>query len=173
VERYTVVRTAYRAAIALIVHSEDTRRIILQGDFSETKHTQIRTGCRDLSLRQDGRANCSHQDVALIVRYAQRAVRHDGGARAGAADAGRPAIYRSRPGKINKTSELRILALERVMGIEPALSAWEAVPSGPFTRPDLRTGLSASNRERPLVTGVNGPLMARRTVARAALMAVP
>ena len=52
--------------------------------------------------------------------------------------------------------------LERVTGIEPALSALEAVPSGPVVRPDLRDGLSASGRERPLVTGVNGPLMARR-----------
>src|SRR5690242_1650429 len=63
--------------------------------------------------------------------------------------------------------------LERVTGIEPALSAWEAVPSGPVTWPDLRGGVSASDRERPLVTGVNGPLMARRTVVRPALIAVP
>ena len=62
---------------------------------------------------------------------------------------------------------------ERVTGIEPALSAWEAVPSGPVTWPDLRSGVSASDRERPLVTGVNGPLMARRTAVRPALMAVP
>jgi hypothetical protein len=51
--------------------------------------------------------------------------------------------------------------LERVTGIEPALSAWESVPSGPVTWPDLRGGVSASDRERPLVTGVNGTLMAR------------
>jgi hypothetical protein len=63
--------------------------------------------------------------------------------------------------------------LERVTGIEPALSAWEAVPSGPVTWPDLRGGVSASNRERPLVTEVNGPLMARRTAVRPALMAAP
>ena len=56
-------------------------------------------------------------------------------------------------------------------GIEPALSAWEAVPSGPVTWPDLRVGVSASDRERPLVTGVNGTLMARRIVVRPALMA--
>jgi hypothetical protein len=43
------------------------------------------------------------------------------------------------------------------MGIDPALSAWEAMPSGPVTWPDLRDGVSASDRERPLVTGVNGP----------------
>ena len=51
--------------------------------------------------------------------------------------------------------------MERVTGIEPALSAWESVPSGPVTCPDLRGGVSASDRERPLITGVNGPLMAR------------
>jgi len=56
--------------------------------------------------------------------------------------------------------------LERVTRIEPALSAWEAVPSGPVTCPDLRRGVSASDREKPLVTGVNGPLMARRTTIR-------
>jgi len=61
--------------------------------------------------------------------------------------------------------------MERVTGIEPALSAWEAVPSGPVTWPDLRRGVSASDRERPLVTGVNGPLMARRTAVRPALKA--
>ena len=58
-------------------------------------------------------------------------------------------------------------------GIEPALSAWEAVPSGPVTWPDLRDGVSASDRERPLVTGVNGPLMARQATVRTALKAVP
>jgi hypothetical protein len=30
--------------------------------------------------------------------------------------------------------------LERVTGIEPALSAWESVPSGPVTCPDQRGG---------------------------------
>ena len=71
---------------------------------------------------------------------------------------------------IMTTSELRpetnALAarslLERVTGIEPALSAWKAVPSGPVTWLDLRGGLSASDRERPFFTGVNGTLMARR-----------
>ena len=46
---------------------------------------------------------------------------------------------------------------------EPRLSAWESAPSGPVTWPDLRIGLSASDRERPLVTGVHGPLMARQS----------
>ena len=36
-------------------------------------------------------------------------------------------------------------------------SAWESVPSRPVTWPDLRRGVSAGDRERPLVTEVNGP----------------
>jgi hypothetical protein len=48
------------------------------------------------------------------------------------------------------------------MGIEPALSAWESVRLRPSTWPDLRVGVSASDRERPLVAGANGTLMARR-----------
>jgi len=51
--------------------------------------------------------------------------------------------------------------VERVTRIELALSAWESVPSGPVTWPDLRVGVSASDRDGPLVTGANGPLMAR------------
>ena len=47
-------------------------------------------------------------------------------------------------------------------GIEPALSAWESVQSGPSMWPDLRNGLSVSDRESPRFTPVNGPLMARR-----------
>ena len=58
------------------------------------------------------------------------------------------------------SSELNIY-VERVTRIELALSAWESVPSGPVTWPDLRVGVSASDRDGPLVTGVNGPLMAR------------
>src|SRR6266702_8671132 len=42
------------------------------------------------------------------------------------------------------------------------LSALESVPSGPVTWPDLRGGVSASDRERPLFTGgkwpANGPV---------------
>ena len=73
----------------------------------------------------------------------------------------------SKSNMINKVGTL----VERVTGIEPALSAWEAVPSGPVTWPDLGRGVSASDRERPLDTGVNGPLMARRTAVRPALKA--
>ena len=53
------------------------------------------------------------------------------------------------------------------------LSAWESVPSGPVTCPDLRFGVSASDRERPFVTGVNGPLMAQRTAASPGLTGMP
>jgi hypothetical protein len=53
--------------------------------------------------------------------------------------------------------------LERVMGIELALSAWESVRLRPSTWPDLRVGVSASDRERPLVTGANCTLIARRS----------
>jgi hypothetical protein len=53
-------------------------------------------------------------------------------------------------------------SVERVTGIEPALSARESVPSGSVIWPDLCGGVSIGDREIPLVTGVNGPLMARR-----------
>lgn len=43
-----------------------------------------------------------------------------------------------------------------------ALSAWEVVPSGALTRPELRSWLSASDREMPVLTRVNGTLMGRR-----------
>jgi hypothetical protein len=39
-------------------------------------------------------------------------------------------------------------------------------------RPDLRSEVSASDRDRPLLTGANGTLMARQTGVRPALMAV-
>ena len=41
-------------------------------------------------------------------------------------------------------------------GNRTALSAWKSVPSGPVTWPDLRGRLSASDRERPLATRING-----------------
>ena len=63
--------------------------------------------------------------------------------------------------------------VEWLTGIELALSAWESVLSGPVTQPDLRGEVSASDRERPLVTGVNGTLMARRTAIRPVLIAGP
>ena len=47
------------------------------------------------------------------------------------------------------------------------------MPSGPVRWPDLRGGGAASDRERPLVTGVNGPLMARRTAALPASITAP
>jgi hypothetical protein len=67
-------------------------------------------------------------------------------------------------GSMNKASELRIRGMERVTvtGIEPALSAWEVVPSGALRCPELRSWLSDGDREIPVLTGVNGTLMARR-----------
>ena len=64
---------------------------------------------------------------------------------------------------MNRASELRILVLERVTRIELALSAWESEPSGAFTCPELRSWLSVSAREIPVLTGVNGTLMAWRS----------
>ena len=40
---------------------------------------------------------------------------------------------------------------------ESTLSAWESVQSGPSIWPDLRSGLSVSDREVPCFTRVNGP----------------
>jgi anti-sigma factor RsiW len=64
---------------------------------------------------------------------------------------------RKRPMPADETSLTWRLALERVTGIEPALSAWESVPYGLAMQPDLREGLPLSDRERPFLTG----LMAR------------
>ena len=50
-----------------------------------------------------------------------------------------------------------------VTGIEPHYRLGNLY-SPPVTWPDLRGGVSANDRERPLVTDVNGPPMARRTV---------
>ena len=41
------------------------------------------------------------------------------------------------------------------------LSAWEAERSTRRMRPELRFEVSASDRETPLIPGVNGSLMAR------------
>jgi hypothetical protein len=50
--------------------------------------------------------------------------------------------------------------MERMTGIELALSAWESAPLTLDNGPELRIYGSASNREYPLITGVNGTLMA-------------
>jgi len=63
----------------------------------------------------------------------------------------------------DKRPELGRHCLERVTGIEPALSAWESDRSGASDRPDLRTRCTASDRHRPCDTGANGPSMARRS----------
>ena len=74
-----------------------------------------------------------------------------------------PASRGARPEKMNRASELWIRAMERVTGIEPALSAWESGPSRALTCPELPSWLSASDREIPVLTGLNGTLMARRS----------
>ena len=51
--------------------------------------------------------------------------------------------------------------LERVTRIELAMSAWESAPSRALTCPELRSWLSASDREIPVFTGLM-TLMARR-----------
>ena len=49
------------------------------------------------------------------------------------------------------------------LSLQPALSAWESVRLRPSTWPDLRVGVSASDREDPLVAGANCTLIARRS----------
>jgi hypothetical protein len=51
--------------------------------------------------------------------------------------------------------------VERVTGIEPALSAWESTDITRNMHHDQHFRGSASDRETPLITVVNGPLMAR------------
>src|SRR5215469_16010061 len=51
--------------------------------------------------------------------------------------------------------------MERVTGIEPALSAWESTDFGPNTCFDLHFRQCAGIREIPRFTPLNGPLMAR------------
>ncbi len=55
-------------------------------------------------------------------------------------------------------------ALERVTGIEPALSIWEAHGTAHVTLADLRSRVSVSDRDYPLFTVANGPLMTRTQV---------
>ena len=58
------------------------------------------------------------------------------------------------------------------MNCHRRLSAWESGPSRAFTCPELRSWLSASDREIPVFTGVNGTLMARRSWTAPCLMAL-
>ena len=50
------------------------------------------------------------------------------------------------------------------MNCHRRLSAWESGPSRAFTCPELRSWLSASDREIPVFTGVNGTAILDRTV---------
>ena len=57
--------------------------------------------------------------------------------------------------------ELGRYGVERVTGIEPALSAWESVPPPQFGVAELDIRLPARDRGWPPFTGANGTLMAR------------
>jgi hypothetical protein len=61
--------------------------------------------------------------------------------------------------------------VQRVTGIKPALSTWGIRPIGASDRPELGIRHTASDRDGPCVTGVNGPLMARGLMAAALLLA--
>ena len=65
-----------------------------------------------------------------------------------------------------------LLASPNLPAREPALSAWELGPSEAFTCPELRSWQSASDRETPALTGVNGTLMARQSWTAPWLMAL-
>jgi hypothetical protein len=52
-------------------------------------------------------------------------------------------------------------SLERVTGIEPALSAWKSTDFTRNMHRDQHLRESASDREYPLFTALNGTLMAR------------
>jgi hypothetical protein len=51
--------------------------------------------------------------------------------------------------------------VERVTGIEPALSAWESVSAPQFSAAELGIRVSGSDRGSLSFTGANGTLMAR------------
>ena len=51
--------------------------------------------------------------------------------------------------------------LERMTGIEPALSAWEFAESVRFIQSEQQIRCTSTTRDRPLITTPNGPLMAR------------
>ena len=65
-----------------------------------------------------------------------------------------------------ETTFPQVARLERVTGIEPALSAWESDRSGPLTAPELGSRCTASDHDGPCDTGANGPPMARRLIVQ-------
>jgi hypothetical protein len=58
-------------------------------------------------------------------------------------------------------------------GLEPVLSAWESGPSGALTRPELRSWLSASDREIPVITGVDITVRGRDGQVRVDIVNAP
>ena len=67
---------------------------------------------------------------------------------------------------VGRPPELGTLVVERVTGIEPALSAWESDRSGASDYPDLGIRHTASDRHRPCDTRVDGPPMARGLIVQ-------
>jgi hypothetical protein len=57
--------------------------------------------------------------------------------------------------------------VERMTGIEPALSAWESTDSVRIVQLEQRCDPSVSTREMPRFPGANGTLMARHWTQRA------
>jgi len=65
----------------------------------------------------------------------------------------------------DKRPELGRHCLERVTGIEPALSAWESNRSRASDMADLGTRHTVGDRDVSFDTGANGPPMARGPIA--------
>src|SRR6516225_9647998 len=84
------------------------------------------------------------------------------------ADSRLAAIGAHRPGLLRKCQ-----AEEEGARRIRTLSAWESGPSGALTCPELRSWLSASDREIPVLTGVNGTLMARWSWPEPGLIVCP
>ena len=114
---------------------------------TSTIDSDIETAKASQSYNRDGLAGCSSSQ--LMARRDQQ-------------DAGRSSVH-ARP-----TPLTWCFAVERVTGIEPALSAWESGRSGAHDRPDLRIRCTAGDRHKPCDTRANGPPMARGPMALAA-----
>jgi len=76
----------------------------------------------------------------------------------------RPGVIKAQAGE---PSLIWAFSLERVTGIEPALSAWGIRQIRAPDRPDLEIRCTASDRDGLCDTGVNGPPMARGAVCGA------
>jgi hypothetical protein len=88
------------------------------------------------------------------------------GPQPGASEAGRSGVPRRRHDQVRPKFGSTATGLggahpERVTGIEPALSAWESTDFTRNMHRDQHFRGSASDREYPLFTALNGTLMAR------------